>query len=77
LVGGLLGGLLGGPEVQKPRRAPEAQKTLLDPNRSAAIAAARKRQQEGAASQGRSDFRIDLNSGASTGGQTRSGIAIS
>lgn len=77
-VTGLIGGLIGGPKVPKPRRAPEAQKTLLDPNRSAAIAAARKKQQASAASQGRSDFRVDLNTGAADGGtQTRSGISIS
>ena len=78
LVGTLTGCLLGGPDIPKPEKAPKAQETLVDPNRGAALSAARKRRLQAAGAAGRSAFRIDLTTGGASGGtQTRSGITIS
>ena len=70
-----IGGLLGG-QIEKPKRAPEAQKTLLDPDRGAQIAEANRRKRLQANAAGRTNFRIDLGGGAASGTTTRSGITI-
>lgn len=61
------------PKVTKPK---EPQKTQLDPNRSASIAAARRKAQSQAASGGRSSFRIDLNAGVADAATTRGGLVV-
>ena len=67
------GGLIGGPEIKAPKVVqPKAQRTDIDPNRGAQIAAAKRRRAQ-AAKGGRAGLRIDL---ADEQTQTRSGISI-
>lgn len=72
------GGLLGGPDVPKMKmpKAVKEEVQQIDPNKGAAISAARKRRMQAAGASGRSSFRIDLAAGGGDAGQTRSGITI-
>lgn len=81
----IVGDLLGGDSKPAPLPpgpvkfdAPVPRKTNIDPNRSAALAKARRRRERLAKSQGRKSFRIDL-SAPTADSQTigRTGINIS
>ena len=77
-LGALTGGLLGGGKKPSPTqviRAPaaDANKGNVDPNRSEAVAEARRRRVSLSRRTGRSALRVDLANG---GTNTRSGISI-
>lgn len=82
LLGSVAGSLFGGnkqPEIRQPapasREAPKADPSL-DPNRSEAVAEARRRRTALQRRTGRSSLKVDLSGSESGGGQTRSGISI-
>lgn len=73
-MGKAVGSVLGFSQPEKPKPAPEPQKTMIDPNRGAQIAAANQKKRLQAAAAGASNFRIDLNKVDEN--STRSGVTV-